>query len=310
MHRYAHTRIFFTCAGTSGGPVVIAADLGVHAGAVCPKHCSSSVSTGPLKRTLCACDATGRVHQSFPIEHSAQGFAVLLRHLGKLAADRADIPIGIERPDGRLVDALLEAGHSIVPVSPNAIKAWREGEVVCGAKSDPGDAHVIGEYLRLRAHRLRPAVPFSAQTKALRTVVRTRDDLVQMRVAATNQLCALLDLHWPGAKVVFADVASPIALNFLTRYPTPLSATRLGEKRMAAFCTKHGYTGRRDAGELLTRLRQAPAGISDPTLTQALREAVLAMVAVVRATVGATKNLDRCVATRQRHQEVQRRTWC
>ena len=56
-----------------------------------------------------------------------------------------------------------------------------------------------------------------------------------MRVAATNQLSALLDAHWPGAKAIFADVESPISLEFLTRYPTPAAAAHLGEKRMAAF---------------------------------------------------------------------------
>jgi transposase len=205
------------------------------------------------------------------------------------------VPVAIERPDGRLVDALLEAGHPVVPVKPNAIKAWREAEVLSGAKSDEADAEVIAEYLRLRAHKLRPAVPYSAETKALRTVVRTRDDLVEMRVAASNQLAALLDLHWPGAKAVFADVGSPITLEFLTRYPTPAAAARLGEKRMAAFCAKHGYSGRRPAAELLVRLRAAPAGTLDETLTEALRDAVLAMVAVLQALVGALRDLDRSV---------------
>src|SRR4051794_36504343 len=114
---------------------------------------------------VCVLDAVGRVHLSFTIEHTTEGFALLLRHLGKLAEDRGDVPVGIERPDGRLVDALLEAGHPVVPVKPNAIKTWRDGEVLSGAKSDAGDAHVIAEYLRLRAHRLRPAQPFSSQTK-------------------------------------------------------------------------------------------------------------------------------------------------
>ena len=103
-----------------------------------------------------------------------------------------------------------------MPVKPNAIKAWREGEVASGAKSDAGDALVIAEYLRLRQHKLRVAAPYSGQARALRTVVRTRGDLVEMRVAATNQLTALLDTHWPGAKAVFADVESPIALDFLS----------------------------------------------------------------------------------------------
>ncbi len=80
---------------------------------------------------------------------------------------------------------------------------------------------MIAEYLRLRARKLRAVAPYSDETNALRTVVRTRGDLVEMRVAATNQLCALLDAHWPGAKAIFADIESPISLEFLTRYPTP-----------------------------------------------------------------------------------------
>ena len=93
------------------------------------------------------------------IEHTAAGFADLLRRLGRLTGDPAEVPVGIERPDGRLVDALLEAGFPVVPVSPNAIKTWRDGEVLSGAKSDAGDAAVIAEYLRLRAHRLRAGHP-------------------------------------------------------------------------------------------------------------------------------------------------------
>jgi transposase len=244
---------------------------------------------------VCVLDGTGKINAEFTITHTAAGFAELLARLGRLDPDRMQIPVGIERPDGRLVDALLQAGHPVVPVSPNAIKTWRDGEVLSGAKSDAGDAAVIAEYLRLRAHRLRPAVPYSAQTKALRTVTRTRTDIVELRVAATNQLAALLDEHWPGAKAIFADIESPIALAFLTRYPTAAHAQLLGEKRMRAFCVKHGYSGRRTAAQLLARLRTAPAGTLDPALTEAVRDAVLALVAVLTTLGVARKDLDRSV---------------
>jgi transposase len=245
---------------------------------------------------VCVLDGAGTIAAEFTIAHTADGFAQLLTRLGRLAPDRAEVPVGIERPDGRLVDALLEAGHPVVPVSPNAIKTWREGEVLSGAKSDAGDAAVIAEYLRLRAHRLRPVTPFTAPTIALRTVVRTRTDIVELRVTATNQLTALLDAHWPGAKAIFADVESPIALEFLTRYPTAAHAARLGEKRLHSFCVKHGYSGRRTAAELLTRLRTAPAGVTDEALTDAVRDAVGALVAVLGALGAARRNLDRSVA--------------
>jgi transposase len=244
---------------------------------------------------VCVLDATGRIKAQFTIGHTAAGFADLLRRLARLTGDPAEVPVGIERPDGRLVDVLLEAGYPVVPVSPNAIKTWRDGEVLSGAKSDAGDAAVIAEYLRLRAHRLQPATPYTAETKALRTVVRTREDVVDMRVAAANQLSALLDAHWPGAKAIFADVESAIALAFLTRYPTYPSAQHLGEKRLRAFCAKHGYSGRRSAAELLTRLRSAPAGSTDEALTDAVRDAVLAQVAVLTALTAAEKNLGRSV---------------
>jgi transposase len=244
---------------------------------------------------VCVMDAGGKIAAEFTIEHSADGIAALIRYLARYGIP-GDMPVAIERPDGRLADLLLEAGHPVVPVSPDAIKTWREGEVLSGAKSDAGDAAVIAGYLRLRQHRLKTAAPYSDQTLALRTVVRSRGDLVEMRVAAANQLSALLDAHWPGAKAVFADVESPVSLEFLTRYPTPASAAHLGEKRMAAFLVKHGYSGRRTAAELLSRLRAAPAGTSREALTEALRDAVLAAAGVLTALNAAVKSLDRSVA--------------
>lgn len=245
---------------------------------------------------VCVLDPTGRQITAFTIEHTAAGFTSLVNRLDKLG-EPTGIPVAIERPDGRLVDTLLEAGHPVVPVKPNAIKTWREGEVISGAKSDPGDAHVIAEYLRLRAHRLHAATPLTEHTIALRTVSRTRTELVRARVAATNQLSALLDTHWPGAKEVFADVASTISLAFLTRYPSPAHAAHLGHKRMAAFLTKHGYSGRRPAAELLTRLRSAPTGTTSPVVAEAVRDAVLAQVRQLDALNTAIRDLDRSVAT-------------
>ncbi len=266
-----------------------------------------SLEDGPLffvgidwaatEHAVCVLDQTGRKTAVFTIEHTAAGFAKLAGRLGKLAA-AGRVPVAIERPDGRLVDALLEAGHPVLPVKPNAIKSWREAEVLSGAKSDPGDAHVIADYLRVRIHRLRPAAPLSGQTKALRTVVRTRGDLVDARVAATNQLAALLDAHWPGAKAIFADIESAIALAFLTRYPTAASAASLTEKRLAAFCAKQSYSGRTPAAVLLARLRAAPAGTHDPVISEGVRAAVLAQVGVLTALNAAVKSLDRATAER------------
>jgi transposase len=249
-----------------------------------------------VSHAVCVMSVAGKVLAQFTIEHTAEGVASLISRLAKYG-DPAEVQVGIERPNGRLVDLLLEAGHPVIPVTPNAIKTWREGEVVSGAKSDAGDALVIAEYLRLRHHRLHPVAPYCAQTKALRTVVRTRDDIVAMRVAATNQLTALLDSYWPGATQIFADIQSPISLAFLRQYPTAAAAAHLGEKRLATFLTEQGYSGRRPTTELLARLRRAPVGTTDPVLTTAVQDAVGALLTVLEALNTAGKQLDRSVIT-------------
>jgi transposase len=246
------------------------------------------------EHAVCVIDAAGRVADRFTIDHTADGFERLIRRLAR-HGDPAGLPIAIERPDGRLVDRLLDAGHPVVPVKTTAIKAWREAEVGSGARSDPGDAQVIADHLRLRRPDLRELRPFSPETRALRAVVRTRTDLVDARVAAGNQLSAILAASWPGAGELFADVWSEIALAFLERYPTPTAAAHLGEARMAAFLRKHGYSGRRTPAELLERLRSAPVGLADGPESEARRDAVLAMVRVVRALNGSIKDLDRSV---------------
>jgi transposase len=130
---------------------------------------------------VCVLDNNGRRVAAFSIEHSADGFTNLVRRLSQLATvDR--VAVAIERADGRLVDTLLEAGFAVVPVSPNAIKTWREFAAGSGAKSDAGNAHVIADCLRCRAARLDAIEPDSTATVARRAVVRTRGDLVAMRI--------------------------------------------------------------------------------------------------------------------------------
>lgn len=198
------------------------------------------------EHAVCVLDRDGRKTAAFTIAHTAAGFTTLATRLGKLGPAE-QIPVAIERPDGRLVDTLLEARHPVMPVKPNAIKTWRESEAPSGAKSDPGDAAVIADYLRVRIHRLRPATPFTGQTKAVRAASRTRGDLVDARITASNQLAALLDAYWPGAKEIFAKICSPIALAFLTHYPTASSAAGLTEQHLAEFCADQGYSGKKPA---------------------------------------------------------------
>jgi transposase len=204
---------------------------------------------------VCVIDERGTVRAQFDVAHDADGLRELMRCLRGAAVQR----IAIERPSGLLVDALVEAGLQVVPIHPNALKASRPRYRSHGGKSDASDAYVLADLLRTDGHRFKPLAAQCDEIRALRALVRGRDDLIATRVQLANQLRSLLESYWAGAAEVFADVDSPIALAFIQRYPTPEAASRLGPKRMAAFCAHHTYSGRRTPEDLLARLHQAPS---------------------------------------------------
>jgi transposase len=234
------------------------------------------------EHAVCVVDRGGAIVTQFTVAHSSAGVAELGARLGKVAP-AATLRVAIERPTGLVVDSLVEAGFVVVPIHPNAVKASRPRYSAAQGKTDLGDAYLLADLLRTDGHRFRTLTPLSDETKALRALVRVRDDLVGQRVALANQLRCLLEQFWPGAAEIFADVESLIALEFLDRYPTPQSAASLGEKRMAAFMARHAYCGRRTAAELLSRLRSAAVSAAGELEAEAKGECVRGFVVVLRA---------------------------
>lgn len=244
---------------------------------------------------VCLIDSTARVRWRASVAHSAAGLAGLVQRLRRWRR-RGPFALAVERPSGLLVDTLVHAGFDVVPIHPNVVKATRPRYAAAAGKSDPGDAFLLADLLRTDGHRFRPLQPPSDDTRALRTLVRGRDDLVAQRVALANQLRALLERGWPGAARIFADVDSPIALAFLTRYPTAQSAARLGEKRLAHFLVQHAYCGRRSAGELLARLHAAPPSPLGDNEAEAAGDLVRSLVAVLLPLVGQIQQLTAAIA--------------
>ena len=239
---------------------------------------------GVAAHAVCVVDGAGQVVARIDARHDAAGLAVMLARLRKIAPP-CELPIAIERPSGLIVDALVEAGHPVFPVHPNVVKACRPRYRAAGGKSDPGDAYMIADILRTGGHRFRPLMPLSDDIKALRALVRGRDGLVAQRVAPANQLRSLLEGFWPGAAAIFAALDSPTALAFVARYPTPDSASRLGEKRLARFMAQQAYCGRRSPAELLARLRAAPQGLASGAEADAKGEIARTLVAVLERLV-------------------------
>jgi transposase len=256
-------------------------------GAVC-----AGVDWAKDSHDVVVADGDGERLWAASVAHDEAGLSRLCRELVRLGVER----VAVERPDGLLVERLLDAGLVVIAMHPNQVAAARPRFRPAGGKSDRFDAFVLCELARTDHHRFRVLVPDGDETKALRALTRGRQLLVEQRVALCNQLRAELERFWPGAADVFADLDSPISLAFLARYPSPRDARGLGEKRLAQFLARHGYCGRRTPAALLERLRRAPSGRADELEADARRAIVLALVAALRPLVAQIRELTSEIA--------------
>jgi transposase len=241
------------------------------------------------KHDVLIADEAGEELLAATFAHDERGIVSLCR-----ALVRHDVEVvAIERPDGVLVERLLDAGVRVLALHPNQVKAARDRFRASGGKSDRFDTFVLCELARTDRHRFRLLEPDLDETKALRALTRAREDLVAARVALANQLRAELERFWPGPVGLFSDLDSPISLAFLTRYPSPSDARGLGEKRLAAFLKAHHYSNRKPPAQLLERLRSAPAGRAGELETARRRSIVLRLTRTLRTMVEQIHELGR-----------------
>ena len=209
---------------------------------------------------ICVVGEQGEALDRFTVAHDAAGLKRMAARLLRAGVDQ----VGIERGDGPVVDTLLAAGLTVFVIPPGQVKNLRSRYGSAGNKDDRFDAYVLADVVRTDARRLRPMVFDSEQTTALRSTTRARKDLVIHRVGAANQLRAHLQVVFPAAATLFADIDSAITLSFLERFTTQEQADRLTVARLAIWLKKVHYSGGIAPAVLHARLLAAPAGKTGP----------------------------------------------
>jgi hypothetical protein len=109
-------------------------------------------------------DEAGKELLAATFAHDEQGLRALCRALVRHGVAL----VAIERPDGLLVERLLDAGLRVLALHPNQVAATRARFRVSGGKSDRFEAFVLCELARTDQRRFRVLEPDSDQTKALK----------------------------------------------------------------------------------------------------------------------------------------------
>ena len=236
-------------------------------------------------------DHRGNQVERFTITHTASGLRELVRRLRRAGV----VEVAIERPDGPVVDALLEAGLGVVVIAPNQLKNLRSRYGSAGNKDDGFDAYVLADTLRTDRTRLRPLTRDSDATVTLRMTVRARQDLVKTRVAMSNQLRAHLHTTFPGAIGLFRDIDSAISLRFLTRFPDQDKAEWLSSVRLGNWLRSVGYNHLANLDRMWAHIHNAPRGTTG-TEAAARAQITLAFVATLTALRTQIKALEGQIA--------------
>jgi transposase len=174
-------------------------------------------------------DETGRVLARRRLPEGIAGITTLHELIGAHSSGLASSPqviVGIETDRGPWVRALLAAGYEVFAVNPMSVARYRERHVVSGAKSDPGDAHVLADLVRTDRHRHRPIAGDSELAEAIKVLARGHQSLCWMRGQQANQLRSTLREFYPAALVAFEQLTSADAR--WRCWPSPRLPSRVG----------------------------------------------------------------------------------
>jgi transposase len=195
------------------------------------------------------------VMQVLRVEHTPAAVAALVTRIATLEPDPAEVRVVIETRHGLLVEQLVDAGFTVLPVNPDLI-ARRRGPA--RKKDDAEDARVACLLAMDRHAALRPLIPHGEVAAELRAIARDDERAAQDQRRLLNRLRQDLIATFPAAlQLAGGDLGAPTMLRLLERWPTRQQLAAVSREELVAFAraAHHGWPDR-----VADRVAQALAG--------------------------------------------------
>jgi transposase len=117
-------------------------------------------------------DPDGKKVMEKKVLEDVEGLAEFGRWLDEQRAKQIELWAAIEKPQGRIVDFLLDHGVVVYPINPKALNRARDRFRMSQSKNDSFDAYVLAEFLRTDHGHLRALEPNSEQAEELKLLTR------------------------------------------------------------------------------------------------------------------------------------------
>lgn len=176
----------------------------------------------------------GHVRLSRKVDNTAQDIGKLIAELRALGGERL-VGIDLLGSIATLISAMLiDAGERLVHIPGLAVNRARQGSISGLAKSDPKDARIIADQLRLRPADFRPVLLQEDGVAELRLLVSRRTDLVIDQTRRISRMRYLLNTIHPDLERAL-DLTNAGPLLLLTRYVTAAQIRAAKPKTIARF---------------------------------------------------------------------------
>jgi Transposase len=199
------------------------------------------------------------------------------------------IALALEQSRGAVIYALMNYDFLLLyPIPPKSLARYREAFYVSGAKSDPGDAALLLELVRIHRDRLRAWQPDDELTRQLRLLTEFRRKTVDERTRLTNELNDRLKSYFPQARSWAGDLRSPSACEFLRTWPTLEAIQRASRTELQQFYHDHRRLSAEEREKLFIQIDQAQPLTRDRALVEAsalMAQALAEQLATVLAVI-------------------------
>jgi transposase len=241
-------------------------------------------------------DHEGKKVKEMKVAETVEGLAEFGRWLEEKRAEGFEFWAAIEKPAGRVVDFLLDHGVEVYPVNPKALDRVRDRYRMSGSKSDAFDAYVLAEFLRTDQAHLKALRPSSENAQELKMLCRDQRRVGRHKARLLNQLTITLKEYYVRPLEAFDDIETELALDFLTRYPTPAHLEALKPKEFKRFATKKHHLSQQRCEQLWEKLSQPQLKVPDH-VARAKAQLLEVLIDELRAAITSVKIYNRKVAS-------------
>ena len=253
------------------------------------------------KHDVCLWDAATGKSRHRVIEHTPEALAEWLAELQASYPGRR-LAACLEQSRGALMYALMDhAFLDLYPINPVTLARYREAFAPSRAKDDPGDARLLSEILRLHREKLAVWKPDDEQTRTLAFLNEERRKAVNLRTKLVLRLQAALKLYFPQALAwLGADLGTPMACDWLLKWPTLEAAQRSRPQTVRAFFYAHNCRSAAHVESVLAALPAAKPLTTDAAVLAVQPLTVQMLAKQLRLLHGAIVAYERQIAARFR----------